>query len=126
MAESSKFLYSELTYAIIGAAMTVHRILGKGFLESVYHAALAYELRLLGLTYQHEVRLTVRYKEIVAGEYKADFIVDDKVLVEIKATSTLTKADHAQIIHYLKATNKKVGLLINFGKDSLEFERFAL
>jgi GxxExxY protein len=111
MAETSKFLYSELTYANIGAAMTAHRILGKGFLESVYHAAFAYELGLLGLAYQHEVKLTVRYKEIDAGEFRADFIVEDKIVVEIKAISSLTTADQAQIIHYLKATDKKWGCL---------------
>ena len=121
-----EYLYQELTHAIIGAAMTVHRVLGAGFLESVYHAALAHELRLLKMQFEHEVRLIVRYKEIIAGEFKADFIVDGKVVVEIKAISTLTKADEAQILHYLKATGLRVGLLINFGKESLEFRRFAL
>ncbi|MCS6848661.1 MAG: GxxExxY protein [Anaerolineae bacterium] len=126
MSDKPVYLHQELTHAIIGAAMTVHSILGGGFLESVYHEALAYELRLRGITFEREIRLLARYKDIVAGESRADFIVDDKVVVEIKAVSALTKADEAQIIHYLKATGKRVGLFINFGRASLEYRRFVL
>lgn len=126
MTAQQEFLHKDLTHAIIGAAMTAHRILGGGFFESVYCEALAYEFRLLGIAFEREVRLLVRYKDIVAGEFRADFIVDDKVVVEIKAISALTKTDEAQIINYLKATGKRVGLLLNFGKASLEYRRFVL
>ena len=119
----TELLYKDLTYAIIGAAMEVHRVLGPGFLEAVYQSALAHELELRGLSFQEQVRLQVVYKEIVAGEYRADFLVDDKVILEIKATKSLTEIDEAQLINYLKGTGYKVGLLINFGTPSLEHLR---
>lgn len=126
METRQEYQFSDLTHAIIGAAMAVHRVLGPGFLESVYHAALAHELQLLKLPFMREVKLVVRYKAVVAGEFRADFIVDDVVVVELKASSALTRADEAQMIHYLKVTGKRVGLLINFGRPSLEFRRFVL
>jgi len=125
MAEQ-EFLYKELTYAIIGAAMEVHRILGPGFLESVYEEALAHEFDLRGIPYRRQTRLAVRYKEIVAGEFRADFLVDGKVVVELKAIKTLTEGDEAQLLNYLKGTGYRVGLLLNFGAPSLEYERRVL
>jgi GxxExxY protein len=126
MATQDLYLFKELTHLIIGAAMEVHRILGSGYLESVYHEALAHELHLLNVRYAREVKLQVKYKGIVAGDFRADFIVDDKVVVEIKAINALTRADEAQVINYLRATSKRVRLLINFGKSSLEYRRFVL
>jgi len=114
------------SHQIIGAAMEAHRILGSGYLESVYHEALAHELHLLNVQYAREVKLQVKYKGMVAGGFRTDFIVDDKVVVEIKAINALTRADEAQVINYLRATSKRVGLLINFGKSSLEYRRFVL
>jgi len=119
----TKLLHKDITYAIIGACMEVHRILGPGFLESVYQTALAHELELRGISINEQARLQVAYKDIVAGEYRADFVVDDKVIVEIKAVSQLTEIHEAQLINYLKATGYKVGLLINFGASSLEHIR---
>ena len=121
MAEN--FLYKELSFAIIGAAMEVHGILGPGFLESVYEEALAHEFGLRDITYQRQAKLTVRYKEITVGEYRADFLVDEKIVVELKATKSLTKIDEAQLLNYLKGTGFRIGLLVNFGSPSLEHKR---
>jgi len=120
------FLYKELTYAIIGAAMEVHRVLGPGFLESVYEEALAHEIDLRAIPHQGQARLAVRYKEIVAGEFRADFLVNGKVVVELKAVKALTEGDEAQLLNYLKGTAYRVGLLLNFGAPSLEYTRRVL
>jgi len=123
---AKEFLYKELTYAIIGAAMEVHRILGPGFLESVYEEALAHEFDLRGIPYERQAKLAVRYKDIVAGEFRADFLVDGKVVVELKAIKALTEGNEAQLLNYLKGTGYRVGLLLNFGSASLEYKRRIL
>ena len=122
MAEQ-EFLYKELTYAIIGVAMEVHRILGPGFLESVYEKAVAHEFDLRGIPHQRQVKLAVRYKEVIAGEFRADFLVGGKVVVELKAIKALTEGNEAQLLNYLKGTAYRVGLLLNFGVPSLEYKR---
>ncbi len=104
----------------------MHRILGHGFLEAVYEAALAHELDLRGVPYERQRRLAVTYKGHAVGEYVADFVVDGKVIVELKATKKLTEADEAQLLYYLKATGLRVGLLLNFGAPSLEHRRRVL
>ncbi|MBC7227479.1 MAG: GxxExxY protein [Thermoflexales bacterium] len=121
-----ELLYGDLTRAIIGAAMEVHRTLGHGFLEAVYEAALARELDLRGIPYERQKRLRVIYKSEIVGEYVADFVVDGKVVAELKATKGLTEADEAQLLNYLKATGLRVGLLLNFGTPSLEHRRRVL
>lgn len=117
------FPYKELTYKIIGAAMEVHKELGCGFLETVYEEALARELARLGLKFKRQEKLDIIYKGEKVKEYEADFIVEDVVLVETKATKGLTKIDQAQVHNYLKATQKRIGLLFNFGTVSLEYKR---
>ncbi len=114
------------TYAIIGAAMKVHGELGPGFLEAVYHDALAIELDQLDISFGQEVELPIFYRDIkIKSKYKADFICFDRyVLLEIKAIKSLSQVEDAQIINYLKATKVPVGLLINFGVGSLQFKRF--
>jgi GxxExxY protein len=114
------------TYAIIGAAMEVHRQLGCGFLEAVYQEAFAIELMLRGIPFQREVDLPVFYKDrkLNVG-YRADFIFYDTVIVELKALSKLGKIDEAQVINYLKSTGFPVSVLVNFGSISLEYRRFA-
>jgi len=113
------------TYAIIGAAMEVHRALGCGFLEPVYHEALVREFNACGIPFRSEVDLTVIYKsEPLLTRYRADFICFDSVLVEIKALARLSDPEESQIINYLKATGLATGLLINFGAASLECRRF--
>ena len=116
-------LYKSLSFAIIGAAMEVHNILGPGFLEAVYQAALEKELTLRGISYQHQVELPVRYKGDVVGVYKADLVVDEKVFVEIKGISKLNASHNAQALHYLAATGLELAILINFGMSSLEYRR---
>ena len=118
-----RLLYEELTYAINGAAMEVHSTLGPGYLEAVYQASLAHELNLRGIPFEPQKRLTVTYKGVVVGEYVADLLVEGKVIVELKAVSTLTKAHEAQAHNYLAATGMRLALLLNFGAKSLEWRR---
>ena len=122
----SKLLYEELTYAIIGAAMEVHRILGSGFIEAVYEAALTMELRARGIAFERQVALQVKYKGAIIGDYRADFVVDKKIIIELKAIKQLSSVEEAQLMNYLKATGIEVGLLLNFGAKSLEHVRRVL
>ena len=110
------------TYAIIGAAMEVHSQLGCGFLEAVYQEALAMALR--NIPFRREVELLITYKgEPLATMYRADFICYGEIIVELKAISNITPVEVSQLINYLKATGCHRGLLLNFGTQSLQFER---
>ena len=112
------------TYAIIGAAMEVHRTLGPGFLEAVYHEALAMEFALRNIPFQHEAGLQITYKgRPIKTLYRADFVCFGQVIVEVKAINQLGKIEEAQLLHYLKATGFERGILLNFGATSLEFKR---
>jgi GxxExxY protein len=108
--------YSDITGEIIAAAYRVHKELGHGFLEKVYRNALAIELGESGLNYAVEVPLKVLYRGKLVGEYFADLIVDNKIIVEAKAVSKLDSAHEVQLVNYLKATGMRIGLLINFGQ----------
>ncbi|MCD4813507.1 GxxExxY protein [bacterium] len=113
------------TYSIIGAAMEVHKELGCGFLESVYQEVLSKELATREIPFKREVKLPIVYKgEKICKHYKADFVCYDEIIVEIKALEFTGKLVKAQVVNYLKATGFKVGLLLNFGKESLEYKRF--
>ena len=120
--------HNEECYKIIGAAMKVHRELGAGFLESVYQEALEIELHRKGIPFEREKELKIHYDGIeLQQRYKADFVCYDNIIVELKAVSSLDKNHYAQVINYLKATNKKLGLLINFGNhEELIWERLVL
>jgi GxxExxY protein len=118
-----ELLYQDLTFWIVGAAMEVHRVLGPGFLEAVYEAALAHELDLRHIPLRRQVRLQVNYKNLTIGEYRIDLPVDEKAVVEIKATSSLGAAHEAQAHHYLAATGLRLALLLNFGSSSLRVRR---
>ena len=116
-------LYRELCYSVVGAAMEVHRGLGPGFYESVYQHALAHELATRGLAFETERRVSVKYKTWIVGEFDIDLLVEDKIIVELKAVAQLNQAHQAQAINYLAATGLELALLINFGEPSLRFKR---
>ncbi len=112
------------TYAIIGAAMEIHRVLGHGFLERVYQEAMEHELVAQQIVYQREIEVAVIYKgKKLNCDYRADFIGFGDIIVELKATENLTSKDEAQLLNYLKATGYKRGLLLNFGSESLQYKR---
>jgi GxxExxY protein len=119
----AELLHKQLSFAVIGAAMEVHSILGSGFLEAVYQAALEKELTLRNIPFDSQVRLPVSYKNEIIGEYKADLVVDNKIIVEIKSISRMNSAHDAQAIHYLTATGMELAILINFGLGSLDYRR---
>lgn len=114
------------TYAVIGAAMEVHRELGCGFLEPVYQQSVAIELMARSIPFRREVKLPVRYKgQLLDTEYRADFVCFEAVLVELKALARLSNVEQAQVLNYLKATGLDVALLLNFGAPSLEWQRLV-
>jgi GxxExxY protein len=114
------------TFAIIGAAMEVHLHLGCGFAEPIYQDALEIELRLRGIPFHRENEVKVFYKqEELRNKYKPDFICFSEVIVELKALTVLSGTEEFQVMSYLKATGFKVGLLLNFGNPSLEFQRYV-
>ena len=113
----------DLAGQIIGLAMKVHRALGPGFLEAVYHRALYYECTKAGFKVEFGKAIKVFYEEIVVGDYRADLFVNDELIVEIKAVQNLAVAHEVQTVNYLTATGSDFGLLINFGAKSLEFKK---
>ena len=122
-----ELVYRNEVYAIIGAAMEVYNVLGAGFLESVYQEALEIELSARGIQFESQQELNIRYKEHqLKQQYKPDFVVYEKIIVEIKALNRLISHDQSQLLNYLKATGLPVGVLINFGaaKD-LEWKRMV-
>ena len=120
-----KLLYKNEVYTLIGAAMEVYNVLGPGFLESVYQEALEIELSIRGISFEAQQELNIRYKEHrLKQQYKPDFVISEKIIVEIKALNQLTSHDQAQLLNYLKATGLLVGVLINFGAEKdLEWKR---
>ena len=113
----------DLAGKVIGLAMKVHSTLGAGFLESVYHKALAHELTKGGFQFESEKTLKVLYDGILVGEFVADLLVEDELIVELKAVQALATAHEVQTVNYLVATGKDIGLLINFGAERLEFKK---
>jgi GxxExxY protein len=109
----------ELAYAVIGAAIEVHRLLGPGFLESVYEEALCVELTLRGIRFARQLPIGVQYKGQKIGEARLDLVVDDSLLVELKAVEGVAPIHVAQILSYLKATRLRLGLLISFNVTTL-------
>ncbi len=124
--EKEGLIYSDETYQIIGAAMEVHKTLGMGFLESVYQEAMEIELAKRNIPFVSQKRIQIQYKEITLNQYYiADLFCFDKIVVELKAVSTILPEHEAQLLNYLKATKTRLGLLFNFGEESLTFKRFV-
>lgn len=121
----TEILHKDLSYKIVGAAMEVHRVLGPGFLEAVYEAALALEFEAQGIPFERQRHLVVQYKGQVIGDYVADIVVDNQIILELKAVSDLNDAHRAQALHYLAATGFRLALLFNFGEKSLHFDRIV-
>ena len=118
-------IYKDEAFKIIGAAMEVHNTLGSGFLEAVYQEALELELGRRGIPFMSQKKIQIKYKGILLNQfYIADLLCYDKIIVELKAVSIILPEHEAQIINYLKATDIKLGILLNFGEDSLYFKRF--
>ena len=117
-------IMNDQTYAIIGACMRVHRELGCGFLEAVYQEALMHEFELSNIAYKREYQLDICYKgKVLTKQYYVDFICFDEIIVELKAMKSLETVHEAQLINYLKASNNRLGLLVNFGQTSLQQKR---
>ena len=113
----------QLTGEVIGCAMKVHRELGPGFLESVYSKALAIELATQRIPNIVEAPLKVHYRDIIVGEFKADILIKDSLILELKAVSKLVDKHEVQLVNYLTATGIDIGLLLNFGATSLQFKK---
>ena len=123
----SDLIYKEESYQIIGICFEVHNYLGPGFLEIVYKDAMEYEFKKAGIPYGREVEYIVNYKEIVLPhKFYADFVVYDKIILEVKATSGLTDEFVARSINYLKVSGNKLTLLINFGELKLRSQRIVM
>jgi GxxExxY protein len=114
---------AELTGRVIGLAMKVHSVLGNGFLESVYQRALAHEFRKAGLRYELEKAIQVHYDDEPVGDFFADFLVENVLIIELKAVQTLAVVHEVQTVNYLKATSIETGLLLNFGAERLEYRK---
>ena len=123
-----KLKHADITGKIIGAAFEVHKFLGNGFQEVIYQRALAYEMSEAGLSFAREIEQDIFYKDLPEpiGRRRADFVVEGKVLVELKAVKHLEEVHWAQVLNYLKAYRLEVGLLINFGSKSMTLKRLVL
>ncbi|MBP1225878.1 GxxExxY protein [Flavobacterium sp. 1355] len=123
----SELYLREESYKIIGICMEVHKILGKGHSEKVYGDALEYELQKNEIPYNRELRYNIAYKDIVLPSYYfADFVIYDEIILELKAITALSTSEIKQTLNYLAASKNKLGLLINFGEDSLKYKRIIL
>lgn len=123
----SKIIYKEESYKITGICMDIHNNLGKGFLEIVYKDALEYEFNKANIPHEREKEYAVNYKGIILPhKFYADFVVYDKIVLEVKGISGIADEDVAQTLNYLKVSGNKLGLLVNFGKFKLRYKRIVL
>jgi GxxExxY protein len=122
-----ELVYKDEAYSIIGVCMEVHRFLGRGFSEIVYKDAIEYELRAKNMNFSREQEFRIIYKDIILPHnYYADFIIENKIVLEVKAIEMLTSSHIKQVLNYLAASKLKLGLLVNFGEDSLAHKRIIL
>ncbi len=125
--DSKNYPLQEETYEIIGIAMEIHRLLGKGFSEIVYKDAFEYEFKQNNIFYEREKEFSIKYKEtILSHKFYADFVVFDKIILEVKSKRGVVDEHYAQVLNYLAISNLEVGLLINFHEKSLEHKRIVL
>lgn len=123
----TEIIYKEESFKIIGLCMEVHNNLGKGFLEIVYKDALEYEFRKNNIPFEREKEYTVKYKDIILPhKFYADFVVFDKIILEVKGMAGIAEEHIAQSINYLKVSGLKLGLIVNFGELSLQYKRVVL
>ena len=123
--ETNKMIYPHEAYEIIGAAMEVHKTLGQGFLESVYQEAMEIEMSKRNIPFVPQTKIQILYKNVPMEHYfVADFVCYDKIIVELKSVSSILPEHEAQIINYLRATNFKLGILLNFNEESLFYKRY--
>lgn len=120
----SILLYADLTYQVRGAIFNVFNELGYGHKEQVYQKALSSEFESQNIPFKREVPLSVLYKGIIVGNYRPDFVIDNKIIIELKAVDFVSKSFETQLLNYLKSTGYKLGLLINFGSSKLFIKRF--
>ncbi|MEM7484989.1 MAG: GxxExxY protein [Bacteroidota bacterium] len=124
---SDNLIYKDESYFIIGLFMDVHNVLGKGFSESVYGDALEIELTTNGVPYKKEVKYSINYKgKVLKHQYYADFVIDNKIILELKAVERILSGHIKQTLNYLAASKMKLGLIVNFGEDSLAYKRVLL
>lgn len=123
---SALYPHSKLTEKIIGCAIEVHKALGPGFVEKAYENALICELTKVGLRYERQKPVGILYKNTKVGKHKLDLVIEDEIIVELKSVTNFCTADVKRLLSYLKATNHRVGLLINFAKPKIEVKRLIL
>ena len=121
-----KIIYKDLSYKVIGLAMEIHKKLGYGFLEKVYENALMVIFKRNNIKAEQQKKIKIIFMNEIVGDYIADVLVEDKIIIELKCVSSINSAHKAQVSNYLKATGIKLGLIINFSKKSLEYERVVL
>ncbi|MHC5095711.1 MAG: GxxExxY protein [Planctomycetota bacterium] len=120
-----ELIHKELVYEVVGCAMKVHRELGYSFLEKVYENSMMVLLNKKSIKAKQQFPVPVHFENVIVGEYFADFMIEDKILVELKTVEKIANVHFAQVLNYLKATGIKLGLLINFGPRKLEYERIV-
>jgi GxxExxY protein len=125
IAAEKDFSLQPVTQQLIGAAFEVHNVLGFGFLEKVYQRAMQTELQLRGVKVELEPKMQVKFKGVVVGDYAADLLVADKIIVELKADAVYQPTHEAQLLNELRGTGIKLGYLINFGRDRVEYKRMV-
>lgn len=121
-----RLLYKEISYKLIGVAMEVHRNLGPGFLEGTYQRAYESELKIQKIPFIAQKRIKILYKDIDLGFQVLDLVIDDKIIIEIKAVLEIIPIHQAQLISYLRATKYELGMLVNFGAKSLQYKRILV
>jgi len=122
----TQILFKELSYDIIGSAMEIYKQLGVGFLESVYEEAFKIELLSNKIPFESKKKYPVMYKNTFVKDFFCDLVIDNKIIIELKAISNISNIERAQVLNYLKVTGLKLGIIVNFGETSLKYERIVL